>query len=81
MVDFIERHAEKIAGVLSCLDRVVITGTLPDICHAEAATRYLFHHKIRIFDYTQFAEPRSDPQPRRETGGRPWVDHRVPPHP
>jgi hypothetical protein len=37
MVDFIERHVEKIAGVLSCLDRVVITGTLPDICHAEPA--------------------------------------------
>ena len=50
MIDFIERHAEKIAGVLSCLDRVVITGTLPDICHAQAATSYLFNHKIRIFD-------------------------------
>ena len=60
MVDFIERHAEKIAGVLSCLDRVVITGTLPDICHAEAATRHLFNHKIRIFDYTRFAEPLRD---------------------
>src|SRR5512144_558733 len=60
MVDFIERHAEKIAGVLSCLDRVVITGTLPDICHAEAATRYLFNHKIRIFDSTKFAEPLRD---------------------
>lgn len=60
MVNFIERHAEKIAGVLSCLDRVVITGTLPDICHAEAATRYLFNHKIRIFDYTKLAEPLRD---------------------
>ena len=60
MVDFIERHAEKIAGVLSCLDRVVIRGTLPDICHAQAATSYLFNHKIRIFDYTRFAEPLRD---------------------
>ena len=60
MVNFIERHGEKIAGVLSCLDRVVITGTLPDICHADAATRYLFNHKVRIFDYTQFAEPLRD---------------------
>ena len=60
MVDFSERHAEKIAGVMSCLDRVVITGTLPDICHAEAATRYLFNHKIHIFDYTKFAEPLQD---------------------
>jgi hypothetical protein len=60
MVNFIERHVEKIAGVLSCLDRVVITGTFPDICHAEAATRSLFNHHIRIFDYTQFAEPLRD---------------------
>src|SRR6185437_3047080 len=60
MADFIERHAEKIAGVLPCLDRVVITGTLPDICHAQAATSYLFNQKIRIFDYTKFAEPLRD---------------------
>ena len=60
MVDFIERHAEKIAGVLPRLDRVVITGTLPDICHAQAATSYLFNHKIRIFDSTRFAEPLRD---------------------
>jgi hypothetical protein len=60
MADFIERHAEKIAGVLSCLDRVVITGTLPDICHADAATRFLFNKGFRIFDYTQFAEPLRD---------------------
>ena len=60
MADFIERHAEKIAGVLPCLDRVVITGTLPDICHAQAATSYLFNHKIRIFYYTKFAEPHRD---------------------
>ena len=60
MVDFIERHSEKIAGVLSCLDRVVITGTLPDICHPEAATRFLFNQGIRIFDCTKFAEPLRD---------------------
>lgn len=60
MADFIERHAEKIAGVLSCLDRVVITGTLPDLCHPQTATSHLFNHKIRIFDYTRFAEPLRD---------------------
>ena len=38
----------------------VITGTLPDICHAQATTSYLFNHKIRIFDYTRFAEPLRD---------------------
>lgn len=30
MNPFVERHQGKIAGVLSCLDRVVVTGTLPD---------------------------------------------------
>ena len=30
-----ERYADRIRGVLSCFDRVVIMGTLPDICHAQ----------------------------------------------
>ena len=29
MNPFVERHRDKISGVLSCFDRVVITGTLP----------------------------------------------------
>jgi hypothetical protein len=36
MTNFIERHAARIRGVPSCFDRVVITGTLPDICHSGA---------------------------------------------
>ena len=27
-------HQDKISGVLSCFDRVIITGTLPGIAHA-----------------------------------------------
>jgi hypothetical protein len=57
MNPFIERHQDKIGGVLSCFDRVVITGTLPDICHAEAMGGYLGYHKIRVFDYPRWAEP------------------------
>jgi hypothetical protein len=30
---FVEQHQDEIGCVLSCFDRVVITGTLPDICH------------------------------------------------
>jgi hypothetical protein len=26
---FVERHDDSIAGVLSCYDRIIITGTLP----------------------------------------------------
>jgi hypothetical protein len=55
-----ERYADKIRGVLSCLDRVIITGIIPEICHAAAMTSYLYARKIRIFDYTQFAEPLRD---------------------
>ena len=57
MNSFVERHAEKISGVLSCFDRVLITGTLVDIGHADAMTGYLYARKIRIFDYAQWANP------------------------
>src|ERR1700693_3052311 len=50
-----ERYGERIAVVLSCYDRVVITGTVPVICYAEGMTRFLHAAGIRIFDYPQFA--------------------------
>ena len=52
-----ERHADQIAGVLSCYDRILVFGTLPTLCFAEGMTSYLYAHKIRIFDYPRFAEP------------------------
>jgi hypothetical protein len=54
---FLERHSAKITGVLSCWDRVVITGTIPGICFAQGMTNYLYAHGIRIFDYAKWAEP------------------------
>ena len=50
-----ERYDEQIAGVLSCYDRMVITGTLPGVCYAEGMTRFLHASGIRVFDYPQFA--------------------------
>ena len=55
-----ERYDERIAGVLSCYDRLVITGTLPGVCYADGMTRYLQVHGIRIFEYPQFAMPLRD---------------------
>ena len=52
-----ERYADKIEGILSCYDRVIITGTLPGLCYASGMTSYLETHDIRIFDYPRFAEP------------------------
>jgi len=57
---FLERHADKIAGVLSCLDRVVITGTIPGLCFAKGMTSYMYANGIRIFDYPKWAEPLRD---------------------
>ena len=55
-----ERYASQIAGVLSCFDRIVITGTLPGVCFAEGMATYLRVHAIRLFDYPRFAEPLRD---------------------
>ena len=57
MDTFIERHAENIQGVLSCLDRVVLTGTIPGICYAEGMTRYLYANNVKIFDFQVWAKP------------------------
>ena len=50
-----DRYDDRIAGVLSCYDRVVITGTLPTVCYAEGMTRFLFSNGIQIFKYPEFA--------------------------
>ena len=57
MTSLIERHADQIKGVLSCFDRVVVTGTIPGICYASGMTSHLSLNNIRIFDYPKWAEP------------------------
>jgi len=51
----LDRYDDRIAGVLSCYDRVVITGTLPTVCYAAGMTQFLYARDVRIFDYPQFA--------------------------
>jgi hypothetical protein len=60
MNPFVEQHRDEIGCVLSCFDRVVITGTLPDICHPRAMAGYLSYRGIRLFDYARWAEPLRD---------------------
>lgn len=52
-----QRYAANLHGVLSCYDRMVITGTLPGACYAGGMASFLYSQGIRIFDYAQFAEP------------------------
>lgn len=51
-----ERYADRLSGVLSCYDRIVVTGTLPTVCYADGMTRFLYAKGIRIFDYPSFAK-------------------------
>ena len=58
MASLIERHRDRIHGVLSCFDRVVIRGTLPSVCHPQVMANTLDSRGIRLFDYaTEFAHP------------------------
>ena len=60
MASLLDRHEDSIQGVLSCFDRVVLTGTLLGLCFAEGMMSYLYAHHVRIFDYPRFAEPLRD---------------------
>ncbi len=54
-----DQFSDQIAGVLNCYDRLIVQGTIPDLCYAQAMTNYLNLNarQIRVFDYTQFAQP------------------------
>lgn len=50
-----EKYQKKIAGVISCPDRIVIQGTLPGWCYPDGMTAFLHSQKIKIFDYPKWA--------------------------
>lgn len=52
-----ETYANKISGKISCFDRIIFTGTIPQVCYAQGMTSYLYSNNTRIFDYPKFAEP------------------------
>jgi predicted transcriptional regulator len=56
MESFINKYSNLVKFSLSCFDRLIITGTLPEISHAQGITNYLYSKGIRIFDYANFAE-------------------------
>src|SRR6201984_2242625 len=51
----VERYSDRISGVLSCYDRVVVTGTLPTVCYADGMTRVLYAYQSGISDSREFA--------------------------
>ena len=57
MNDFLKKHSDKIAGVLSCHDRVQFKGYLKRISYAKGMQDFLASHGFRIADFAKFVEP------------------------
>jgi hypothetical protein len=61
MASLVERYADRLHGVLSCYDRMVMTGTLPQVCYAEGMTWFPYRPKGSYFRLpARFAEPLRD---------------------
>ena len=43
--------------ILSCYDRLILSGTIPEISYSQGMTKYMYQNEVRIFDYPKFAEP------------------------
>jgi hypothetical protein len=56
MEQFINKYNSQTSYSLSCYDRLIITGSMPEISHSAGITNYLYSKGIRIFDYAKFAE-------------------------
>jgi len=52
-----ETYKNEISFILSCYDRIIISGTLPEISYSQGMTKYMYQNEVRIFDYPKFAEP------------------------
>jgi hypothetical protein len=56
MKSFIQRFADKITGVLSGFDRLVLRGTLRPIAYARGMQGFLWHKQILLKDFGPFVE-------------------------
>ena len=51
-----DTYADKIYGIITCCDCMIIQGYIPNWSHAEAMTNYMKINGIRIFDYPSFSQ-------------------------
>lgn len=54
--EFLKKYSNKIEGSISCIDRMIISGTLERWGYVHAMVSYLFSNNIRVFDYPKFAK-------------------------
>jgi hypothetical protein len=45
-----ERYRERLAGVLSCYDRIIVAGTLPGACYAKGMTGMPRRYGARLIE-------------------------------
>jgi hypothetical protein len=57
MADLVQRYGDRILGVLSCYDRVIVRGRIPGLDYAKGMEQYLRAREIRLFDFPKFAMP------------------------
>src|SRR3954463_7265951 len=57
MADLVQRYGDRILGVLSCYDRVIVRGRIPGLDYAKGMESYLRAREIRLFDFPKFAMP------------------------
>ena len=78
MESFLERHRDRIIGVLSGFDRIIFRGTLRSISYLEGLDRFLQYHSILYKDFGRFAQGLSQELKDHvsqvvEQSGRPYV--------
>ena len=56
MQKFIAKHRERISGVLSGFDRLVLRGTLRSIAHTQGMNQYLWSNQILLKDFGSHVE-------------------------
>lgn len=78
MERFVQRHRDKIVGVLSGYDRVLFRGTLPSLNNLRSLENFLLHYKLRYKDFGDFAqrcsaEIKAQAQTFAQQNGRPYI--------
>lgn len=75
METLLERYRDQIVGQISCFDRVMILGHLPDICYSDAVMRYFFVNNLRICAYAEWSQTLA--QEIRDNAARLARDHKL----
>ena len=55
-----EKYLEEITGAITCYDRIIIQGVIPDWSYAEGMTGYFYANGIKIFDFAKFSQPMTE---------------------